>query len=62
MKDDYKIKTATGKIELEVEKEVIEALAQMESYTKHTRSELANTALKRFIVQHKDFFPPAKSK
>lgn len=62
MKDDYKITKATAKLELEVEKEIVEQLKLMESYSKHTRSELANTALKRFIVQHKDFLPPAQSK
>lgn len=62
MKDDYKIKKPTSKVELEVEKEVVEQLAQMESFTKHTRSEIVNTALKRFISQHKDFFPPVHLK
>lgn len=62
MKSDYKIKVATAKLEVEVEKEIVEQLGQMEAYSKLTRSELTNTALKRFIVQHKDFLPPKKSK
>ena len=45
-------------VEIEVEKEVIEKLASMEKYAKFTRSELANTALKRFISHHSDFLPP----
>lgn len=61
MKDDYKITGPTKKIELEVEKEVADALAAMESHTKIKTSELANTALKRFISQHKDFLPKSAS-
>ena len=58
MRDDYKIKSKTVKIEIEVETEIAEKLAKMEKYSQHTRSELANTALKRFISAHKDFLPP----
>ncbi len=58
MRDDYKLKGATAKITIEVEKEVAENLAKMETYSKHSQSELTNTALKRFITQHKDFLPP----
>lgn len=57
MKDDYKLQGATAKIEIEVEKEVAEILLAMEKHSKHTRSELTNTALKRFISAHKDFLP-----
>lgn len=57
MRDDYKIKAATAKLEVDVEKTVIEKLAEMEKYTKLSVSELANTALKRFISHHKDFLP-----
>jgi hypothetical protein len=58
MKEDYKLKGSTAKLELEVEKEVAEKIAAMEKHSKITRSELANTALKRFISHHKDFLPP----
>lgn len=58
MLDDYKIKGSTKKIELEVDASVAEMLAAMEAFSKLSRSELANTALKRFISQHKDFLPP----
>ncbi|MEK6704666.1 MAG: hypothetical protein AAB116_27070 [Candidatus Poribacteria bacterium] len=57
MKDDYQIKGPRAKVEFELEKDVVEKLAAMEKQTKHTKSEMANTALKRFIAQHKDFFP-----
>jgi hypothetical protein len=62
MREDYKIKGATVKVELEVEKEVAEKIAMMEGFTKLSKSELTNTALKRFIVSHKDFLPPADKK
>ena len=58
MRDDYKINGATEKVEIEVEKSIAEKLAAMEKYSKLTRSEIANTALKRFISSHKDFLPP----
>lgn len=58
MRDDYKIKGSTAKLEIEVEKDVCEKIVAMEKFSKLTRSELANTALKRFIVSHKDFLPP----
>jgi hypothetical protein len=62
MRDDYKIQGPVSKIDADVEKTVAEKLAQMERHTKITRSELVNTALKRFISAHKDFMPPAEEK
>ncbi|MBL7715980.1 MAG: hypothetical protein JNL01_10990 [Bdellovibrionales bacterium] len=62
MRDDYKMKTATQKVSVEVEQEVAKLLASMEKYSKISQSELANTALKRFISQHKDFLPPEDRK
>ena len=62
MKDDYKLKGPVAKIEIEVEKDVAERLILMEAYSKFTQSELANTALKRFISSHKDFLPPAEER
>jgi hypothetical protein len=58
MKVDYKIKEETAKLEVQIEKGVLERLLKMEKYSKHTASELTNTALKRFISQHNDFMPP----
>ena len=57
MLDDYKLKGPTKKIEIEVEAKVAETLVKMESYIKLSTSEIANTALKRFISGHKDFLP-----
>jgi formyltetrahydrofolate hydrolase len=62
MREDYKIKTATAKLEVEVEKEIAERIQAMAQYMKIPASELANTALKRFISSHKDFLPPADRK
>ena len=60
MRDNYKLKGSLQKLEVEIEKEVAEILLEMEKHSKLTRSELANTALKRFISHHKDFLPPRK--
>lgn len=57
MRSDYKIEGDTVRIEIQVEKVVAEALERMEKFSKHSKSELTNTALKRFISQHKDFLP-----
>lgn len=58
MRDDYKMKGPLGKLEVQVEKEVIETLVKMEKHTHITVGELVNTALKRFISHHKDYLPP----
>lgn len=58
MRDDYKFKGPTVKVNAEVEKDVAEKLLSMEKYSKLSQSEIINTALKRFITQHKDFLPP----
>jgi hypothetical protein len=62
MREDYKIKGSTAKLQIEVEKEVAEKLAAMEKFKGLSVSELANTALKRFITQHTDFMPPVDRK
>jgi hypothetical protein len=62
MREDYKIKGQTVKITVEVETIVAERLVVMEKHTKHTQSEIANTALKRFISAHKDFLPQEEIK
>ncbi len=58
MLDDYKLKGSTKKIEIEFELDSAEKLILMEKHIKLTCSEIINTALKRFISQHKDFLPP----
>ena len=62
MRDDYKLVGDRGKLEVEVEKAVYETLLAMEQYSKLTRSELTNTAIKRFISSHKDFLPPEETR
>ncbi len=62
MRDDYQLKGPKAKLEVEVEAPVAEALAAMEKHSKLTRSEITNTALKRFITAHKDFLPPEPKK
>lgn len=57
MRENYKIVKPTDKVTIEIEKDVIEILKVMENHTKLTVSELANTAIKRFISSHKDFMP-----
>jgi hypothetical protein len=61
MRDDYKIKGPTVKMEVQVEKEVQETLTKMEKFSKHSISELVNVALKNFIARHKDFTPSQSS-
>lgn len=56
-KGEAKPVVQTGKIELEIEKQLIEYLQAMESFTKIPKGELVSTALKRFVSAHKDFFP-----
>jgi len=62
MKDDYKVTGTTSKITIEVEKDVADKLKQMSDYRKVSESDIANTALKRFISTHKDFLPPKEAK
>ena len=62
MLDDYKITGPLKKVEIEIETKVLEKLEAMEKHRKLSVSELANTALKRFITAHKDFLPPAEIK
>jgi len=58
MKSDYKIQGKLAQVSFQVEEQVAQVLAEMEKHSKLTASELANTALKRFITHHKDFLPP----
>lgn len=47
----------TTKIELDLEKLLVDQLGVMSNYTKIPKSEIVTTALKRFISAHKDYFP-----
>lgn len=58
MREQYKITNPTEKLSVEIEREVAETLKMMEKHSTIPLSELANTALKRFISSHKDFLPP----
>jgi hypothetical protein len=60
MLDDYKLKGQTEKLEIEIEAEVAKTLKKMEQHSKVNKSEITNTALKRFIASHKDFLPENK--
>ena len=62
MLDDYKLNGRTKKLDVEVEAEVAEILSVMEKHSKFSQSEITNTALKRFISQHKDFLPTLDKK
>ena len=57
MLNDYKITKPTSSLNIQIEAQVIEMLQAMEKHKKITVSELANTALRRFIGAHKDFLP-----
>jgi len=57
MRNDYRVEGPTTKIEVEVEVEISNQLEQMSAYTQLTQSELVNTAIRRFVSAHKDFFP-----
>lgn len=57
MKEDYPLKGQTVQITLTLEKAVAETIKKMADHTKFSESELANTAVKRFIAVHSDFLP-----
>lgn len=60
MKEDYPLKGATTEITVTLEKGVAETLKKMTEFTKFSESELINTAVKRFISVHSDFYPKKK--
>lgn len=47
-------------INVKVEKSVAECLKVMSEHTKKSEGELVNTAMKRFIATHSDYFPKKK--
>lgn len=57
MRDDYALQGKTESIEIKVEERTAGALQEMVDHTKLSADEIVNTALKRFISTHKDFFP-----
>lgn len=56
-KGETKPQVQTGKVELEIEKQLIAHLQAMEDFTKIPKGEIVSVALKRFITSHKDYFP-----
>jgi predicted DNA-binding protein len=60
MKEDYPFKGETKPTTFTLEVEVAETIKKMSDYTKIPESELVNTAIKRFIATHSDFFPKKK--
>ncbi len=44
-------------VQVKLEKEVAESLTIMADHTGISADEIVNTAMKRFIVTHKDYFP-----
>ena len=57
MKEDYQLKGETKSVTVTLEGEVAEILKKMAAYSKFSESEIANTAIKRFIAVHSDFQP-----
>lgn len=47
-------------IQITVEREVSEAIKVMSQHTKIPEGELVNTALRRFMATHSDYFPKKK--
>jgi predicted transcriptional regulator len=60
MKEDFPLKGATAQVSIQLEKEVAETLKKMSEFSKYSESEIANTAIKRFIATHSDFLPKRK--
>lgn len=58
MRSRYPLRGPVQGLTVQVEAPVYDALFSMVRHTKFTSSEIVNTALKRFISQHKDFLPP----
>ncbi len=52
--------TLNTAVEVKLEKSVAEALRVMSENTKISQNELVNTAMKRFIATHSDYFPKQK--
>lgn len=61
MREDYKLKGSTVNVQVQIETDAADSLKKMSDYTKLTTSEIVNTAVKRFIVTHKDFFPDPRA-
>ncbi len=49
-------------IQVTVEKAVAEAIKAMSAHTQIPEGELVNTAMRRFMATHSDYFPKKKTK
>jgi len=49
--------TLDASIQVQVEKEVAEYIKVMSTHTKVSEGELVNTAMRKFIAAHSDYFP-----
>ena len=47
-------------LNVKIEKYVSECLASMSEYTRISKNEIVNTALRRYITTHKDYLPDKK--
>lgn len=54
--------TLDTKVEVTVEKAVAEAITAMSQHTKIPPGELVNTAMRRFMATHSDYFPKSAKK
>jgi len=57
MRKDYEFKTETVKIEIEIEKYVLDALQAMGPKSKFSVSQIVNVATKKYITRHTDKLP-----
>lgn len=57
-KEESEVKRAT--FEIEIDAVLINQVALMEKHTKISKTELVETALRRFVSQHKDYLPEEK--
>lgn len=57
MRDPEKKLNLNANVSVKLEKCVADCLSTMANHTKISADEIVNTALRRFIVTHKDYFP-----
>lgn len=62
MRDPNKKAELTASISIKVEAYVAESLKVMATHMKISEDEITNTALRRYIATHSDFFPPRSAK
>lgn len=58
-REPFKLDT---KVEITVEKAVAEAIKVMSQHTQIPEGELVNTAMRRFMATHSDYFPKSAKK